>query len=87
LVKTAQERLLEEYKDFLHFKADKYSKMGLEYNDVFNEGYLSLLENSLHCTSSVELRKNIDSYLRAYYRREMKERNITYGTNPENISL
>ena len=87
MVKTAQERLLEEYKDFLHFKADKYSKMGLEYNDVFNEGYLSLLENSLHCTSSVELRKNIDSYLRAYYRREMKERNITYGTNPENISL
>ena len=61
--------------------------MGLEYNNVFNEGYLSLLENYPQYNSSIELRRKIDSSLMAYYRQEIRERHITYGTNSENIRL
>ena len=87
MVKTIQEKLLEKYKKFLHFKANQYSKAGLKYDDVFNEGYLSLLENYPQYTSSIELRRKIDSSLMAYYRQEIRERHITYGTNSENIRL
>jgi len=87
LVEKIQEKLLEKYKDFLHFKANQYSKMGLEYNNVFNEGYLSLLENYPQYNSSIELRRKIDSCLMAYYRQEIKERHVTYGTNPTNINI
>ena len=86
MVKTRQEKLLEEYKDYLHFKADNYSKKGFEYNDVFNQGYLYLLENYPsygHVPSF--MRKKVDSDLRTYYNHEIKERRIAYGINPENI--
>jgi len=79
-----QEKLLEEYKDFLHFKASSYSKTGLEYNDVFNQGYLFLLENYPQCKySSIALRNKVDSCLRTYYNQEKKEEHISYGIDPD----
>ena len=88
MIKPIQETLLEEYKDFLHFKANKYSKAGLEYNDIFNQGYLFLLENyPLHYLCPETLKKIVDRKLRTYYNHEFRERHINYGTNQENISL
>ena len=84
---TLQEKLLKKYKDFLHFKAIKYSKSGFEYDEVFNQGYLFLLENHPHSSSSIELRKKVDSCLRNFYNQEIKERHINYGTNPEDITI
>ena len=86
MAKTIQEKILEEYKDFLHFKANQYSKMGLEYEDVFSEGYLALLENYPaygHVTSS--LKRKADSHLRAYYRQEIRENHVNYGADPVSI--
>ena len=87
MVYAIQEKLLEEYKDYLHFKADKYSKSGLEYNDVFNQGYLFLLESYMYYKTSMDLKKQVDHKLRTYYNQEKKEEHIKYGINPENIGL
>jgi len=87
LVRTTQENILEKYKDYIEFNALFYSKKGLEYDDVYNQCYLFLLENNPHSFSSTELKRRVNSDLRTYYNHEIKERHITYGTNPENIGL
>ena len=79
--------ILKKYEDYLKFKADSYSKKGFEYNEIFNQGYLYLMENYPHFNSSIELRKKVDNDLRAYYNREIKERHLNYGTNPEDINI
>ena len=82
--KPDKDKLLEEYKDFLHFKASSYSKARLDYDDVFNQGYLFLLENyPQYSYSSTALRKKVDSCLRTYYNQEKEERHISYGIDPD----
>ena len=87
MAETIQEQLLEKYRDFLHFKADQYFKQGFEYDEIFNQGYLYLLENYPQYSSSIDLRKKIDCDLRNYYNHEIKERHIKHGTSPEKIYI
>jgi hypothetical protein len=87
LKNSIQEKLLEEYKDYLHFKASSYSKKGFEYDEIFNQGYLFSLENYPKYSSSIELRKKVDSCLRNYYNQEKRKGYISYGINPEDINI
>ena len=87
------EQLLEKHKDYLEFKADYYSSMGLEYDDVYNQGYCLLLEayeekslNYLFPVDSEKLIVRVDNELRNYYNRETKEKYNKYGLDPQDYS-
>jgi len=103
--KISSNKLLEKYKDYIEFNALFYYTKGLEYDDVYNQCYLYLLEYYLKYSSEINLKKYVNSKLRTYYNHEIryantnyefnldnynteenKERDIDYGTNPENIN-
>ena len=79
--------LLEEYKEYINMKAIFYTNRGFAYNEIFNEAYLLLLEAHTEYPQKTpqELKNDIHAGLMKYYRKETKERHITYGTSPENI--
>ena len=79
--------LLEEYKDYIKMKAIFYTNRGFAYDEIFNEAYLLLLEawNIPIERTPQEYKNIIHAGLMKYYRKETKERHITYGTSPENI--
>jgi len=80
-------KLLEEYKDYIEFQAVFYSKKGLDYHDVYNQCFVYLYENNLQYPSKIDLKKCVNSKLRTYYNHEIKERHLSYGTNPEDIFI
>ena len=83
-----QNELLEEYKDYIKTKAIFYSNRGFDYDEIFNEAYLLLLEawNIPIERTPQEYKNIIHAGLMKYYRKEIKERNIAYGIDPANIS-
>ncbi len=74
------EEIHEKYKDFICYIADYLSKVGLEYDDAYNQCYLFLYENSLIYTSEIDIKKHTKSDMQKYYRHEIKESN--YGLDP-----
>jgi hypothetical protein len=82
-----QNKLHQEYEDFLEFNARFYAKKGLDYYDVYSQCYLYLYDNYPLYSSKIALKKCVNNKLRTYYNHEMRERHLNYGTNPENISL
>ena len=79
--------LLEKYKDYAEFNAIFYSERGLEYDDVYDQCCVYLLEYYLQHSSEINLKKCVNSKLKTYYRHEIRERHLNYGTNPEDIGL
>lgn len=82
-----EKELFDKYGKYLRYKADYYSKRGLDYDDVYNQGCLILLEacQEIFKISHEEITKKINSGLCNYYNREKKERNISYGFNADDF--
>ncbi len=84
---TPQKKFLKKYKDYIKFNAVFYSLRGLEYDDIYNQCCLYLLEHYLIYSPEIDPKKYVNSKLRTYYNQEMKERHIQYGLNPEDIDI
>lgn len=85
--------LYEEYKSFITTNVKFYASKGIDRNDIINECLYLLFENYRKYTSQqkllskIALKKYINSKLRTYFNHEIKERHISYGTNPENCNI
>ena len=81
------EQILKEYSNYIEITAKHYSKKGIDYDEAYNQIYLFMLENFPTCKNPTELKYCVRNEMRNYYRKEIKERHIKYGINPENIGL
>ena len=79
--------LYEKFKDYIQFIAKFYFKIGLDYYDVENQCLLLFYDNYHKYNSDIALKKYVNNELRNYCRQEMKERHISYGTNPEDYNI
>ena len=90
---TAMEELFNQFKPLLKSRARKYSRMGLEYDDVFQQGALLCIigvyehqtekERSPTAFSSY-IKKRLDWGLWMYYRKYLKQQiEISAGLNPK----
>ena len=82
-----KKELLDKYGRYLRYKAGYYSKRGLDYDDVYNQGWLFLLEacQEIFKMSHEETIKRINSGLRTYYNKERREKHILYGFNADDF--
>jgi len=86
----AMEELFNQFKPLLKSRAKRYSRMGLEYDDVFQQGALLFIlavydyKEIPPTTFSGYMKKRIDWGLWAYYRKYLKQQiEISYGLNPK----
>lgn len=87
---TEQEVLLEKYEKYLKYKAQYYSNRGLDYDDLFNQGYLFLLECYQKNPAIIheKLISKVSNKLRTYYNRYVREKEIIlYGLDPEDSDV
>ena len=82
-----EKEISDKYGKYLQYKADYYSKRGLDYDDVYNQGWLFLLEacQEIFKMSHKEIITRISNGLRTYYNQEKKERHIFYGFNADDF--
>ena len=82
-----EKELYEKYDRYLRYKANYYSKRGLDYDDVYNQGWFLLLEScqEIFKISHEETIKRINSGLCTYYNHRKKERHILYGFNADDF--
>jgi len=86
----AMEELFNQFKPLLKSRARRYSRMGLEYDDVFQQGALLFIiavydyEEKPPTTFAGYMKKRIDWGLWVYYRRYLKQKiEIASGLKPK----
>jgi DNA-directed RNA polymerase specialized sigma subunit len=88
----AMEELFNQFKPLLKSRAKRYSRMGLEYDDVFQQGALLFIlavydyEKKPPVTLSHYIKKRIDWGLWVYYRKYFKQQiEFSSGLKPKKI--
>jgi len=88
----AMEELFNQFKPLLKSRARRYSRMGLEYEDVFQQGALLFIlavyeyKEEPPTTFAGYMKKRIDWGLWVYYRKYLKQQiEISYGLKPKEI--
>jgi len=88
----AMEELFNQFKPLLKSRAKRYSRMGLEYDDVFQQGALFFIlavynyKERPPVTFSGYVKKRIDWGLWVYYRKYLKQKiETSYGLNPKEL--
>jgi DNA-directed RNA polymerase specialized sigma subunit len=88
----AMEVLFNQFKPLLKSRAKRYSRIGLEYDDVFQQGALLFIlavydyEEKPPVTFAGYLKKVIDWRLWLYYQKYLKQKiEITSGLKPKKI--
>ncbi len=88
----AMEELFNQFKPLLKSRAKRYSRMGLEYNDVFQQGALLFIlavydyEEKPPTTFAGYMKKRIDWGLWVYYRGYLKQKiEIASGLKPKEM--
>ncbi len=88
----AMEELFNQFKPLLKSRAKRYSKYGLEYEDVFQQGILLFImaiydyEEKPPVTFSHYIKKRIDWGLWVYYRKYLKQKiEIASGLKPKEM--
>jgi DNA-directed RNA polymerase specialized sigma subunit len=88
----AMEELFNQFKPLLKSRAKRYSRIGLEYDDVFQQGALLFIlavydyEKKPPVTFSGYVKKTIDWRLWLYYQKYMKQKiEISSGLKPKKI--
>ena len=91
---TAMEKLFNQFKPLLKSRARKYSRYGLEYEDVFQQGALLLIlavyeyQEKPPTTFAGYMKKRIDWGLWIYYRRYLRQAaEISSGLKPKKPHL
>jgi len=86
----AMEELINQFKPLLKSRAKKYSRYGLEYNDIFQQASLLFIlavydyKERPPVTFSGYVKKTIDWRLWLYYQKYLKQKiEITSGLNPK----
>jgi len=86
----AMEELFNQFKPLLKSRAKRYSRMGLEYEDIFQQGALLFIlavyeyKEEPPTTFAGYMKKRIDWGLWMYYRKFLKQQiEISYGLNPK----
>jgi len=86
----AMEELFNQFKPLLKSRAKKYSRYGIEYDDVFQQASLLFIlavydyEERPPVTFSGYIKKTIDWRLWLYYQKYIKQKiEITSGLNPK----
>jgi len=86
----AMEELFNQFKPLLKSRAKRYSRMGLEYEDVFQQGALLFIlavyeyKERPPTTFAGYMKKRIDWGLWIYYREYLKQKiEISYGLKPK----
>jgi len=89
----SMEELFIQFKPLLKSRAKRYSKLGLEYEDVFQQASLLFIlavydyKERPPTTFAGYIKKRIDWGLWVYYRKYLKQQiEISYGLNPKNSS-
>jgi len=83
------DKLIKEYGRFLTYKAKYYSKKGMDYDEVYQQGWLELMqtlrESELDpCLKTKEdIIRSIGSGLRTYYNKHNRGKVLNYGLTPE----
>jgi DNA-directed RNA polymerase specialized sigma subunit len=87
----AMEELFNQFKPLLKSRAKRYSRYGLEYDDIFQQASLIFIlavydyMERLPTTFAGYIKKRIDWGLWVYYRKYLKQQiEISYGLNPKN---
>jgi DNA-directed RNA polymerase specialized sigma subunit len=87
----AMEELFNQFKPLLKSRAKRYSRIGLEYEDVFQQAALLFIlavydyKERPPTTFAGYIQKRIDWGLWVYYRKYLKQQiEIPYGLNPKN---
>ena len=87
----AMEELFIRFTPLLKSRAKRYSKLGLEYDDIFQQAALLFIiavydyEERPPTTFAGYIKKRIDWGLWVYYRKYLKQQiEISYGLNPKN---
>ena len=88
----AMEELFNQFKPLLKSRAKRYSRIGLEYDDVFQQAALLFIlavydyEEKPPVTFSHYIKKRIDWGLWVYYRKFLRqEAEITLGLKPKEM--
>ena len=86
----AMEELFNQFKPLLKSRAKRYSKYGLEYDDIFQQGTLLFIlavyeyKEKPPTTFAGYMKKRIDWGLWIYYREYLKQKiEISYGLKPK----
>ena len=86
----AMEELFNQFKPLLKSRAKRYSRMGLEYDDVFQQGALLFIlavygyQEKPPTTFAGYMKKRIDWGLWMHYRKYLKQKiEIASGLNPK----
>jgi len=86
----AMEELFIQFKPLLKSRAKRYSKLGLEYDDIFQQAALLFIiavydyEERPPTTFAGYIKKRIDWGLWVYYRKYLKQQiEISYGLKPK----
>jgi DNA-directed RNA polymerase specialized sigma subunit len=87
----AMEKIFNQFKPLLKSRAKRYSRYGLEYDDIFQQASLIFIlavydyMERLPTTFAGYIKKRIDWGLWVYYRKYLKQQiEISYGLNPKN---
>ena len=87
----AMEELFNQFTPLLKSRAKRYSRIGLEYEDVFQQAALLFIiavydyKERPPTTFAGYIQKRIDWGLWVYYRKYLKQQiEISYGLNPKN---
>jgi len=90
----AMEKLFNQFKPLLKSRAKRYSRYGLEHEDIFQQGALLFIlavyeyKEKPPATFAGYMKKRIDWGLWAYYRKYFKQQiEISYGLNPKETHI
>ena len=88
----AMEELFTRFKPLLKSRAKRYSRIGLEYEEVFQQAALIFIlavydyKERPHTTFAGYMKKRIDWGLWVYFRKYLKQQiEISYGLNPKKL--
>ena len=88
----AMEELFIRFTPLLKSRAKRYSRIGLEYEDIFQQGALLFIiavydyQERPPATFAGYIKKRIDWGLWVYYRKYLKQQiEMSYGLNPKEI--
>jgi len=88
----AMEKLLNHFNRLLKSRAKRYSKLGLEYDDIYQQAALLFIiavydyEEIPPTTFAGYMKKRIDWGLWVYYREHLKQKiEISYGLKPKKM--
>jgi len=90
----AMEELFNQFKPLLKSRAKKYSRYGLEYEDVFQQASLIFIlavydyQEQSPVTFAGYIKKRLEWGLWIYYRKYLKQKiEISYGLNPKETHI